>query len=232
MAINNIKGIIFDMDNTLFDLVEAKMVACTEIITFLGTGDPDKLFGYFRRGIHGFENPENIKDYMTDSGINSTETYRRCVTIYKTEKVKHIRLYPMVRETLEELKEMGLHLGILTDANSNNAWTRLEKVGMEKLFHSLISHDMTGAKKPDHTPFRYALETMGLEAHETLFVGDSLRRDIAPSKELGMMTVYAAYGDRNSASDRIRAEYGPDHIIHNFSEILELVRRHGKDERI
>lgn len=228
----NIKGIIFDMDNTLFDFVEAKMIACTQIVNFLGSGEPEELFQYFRRGIYGFENPANIKDYMSDHEIQSLEKYEYCINIYETEKVKHIRLYPQVKETLEELNEMGLILGILTDANSQNARIRLKKVGIGKLLHSLVAFDMTGAKKPSHKPFKYALDAMGLSAHETLFVGDSLRRDIEPSKQLGMLTAYAAYGDRNSMADRITGIEGPDHTISNFHEILEIVLRTSENDRI
>jgi putative hydrolase of the HAD superfamily len=227
-----LRGIIFDMDNTLFDFVEAKMSACTEVVNFLGAGDPEELFEYFRREIHGFENPENIRDYMLDNGIDLLENYQTCVRIYETQKISHIKLYPDVRETLEELNEIGLLLGIVTDANSDNARKRLVKTGLEDLVHSLTAHDMTGAKKPDLAPFKYALDTMGLIASETLFVGDSLRRDIAPSKELGMMAAYAAYGDRNSAKDRTSGEYEPDRTLNNFHEVLEIVLEFSKHDRI
>lgn len=228
----NIRGIIFDMDNTLFDFVEAKMIACTEVVQFLGAGNPEELFEYFRRETRGFENPENIRDYMIDRKIFPLDKYQECVTIYETEKTEHINLYPQVRETLEELNRMGLLLGILTDANSDNARTRLTKTGLDGLLHSLTAHDMTGAKKPDHLPFRYALNKMGLIASETLFVGDSLRRDIAPSKELGMMTAYAAYGDRNSAADRTAGKYGPDRTLNEFCDVLEIVLELNGNERL
>jgi putative hydrolase of the HAD superfamily len=228
----NLRGIIFDMDNTLFDFVEAKMIACTEVVNFLGAGDPEELFEYFRRETHGFENPENIRDYLLDNGHDPLENYQKCATIYETHKINNIRLYPDVRETLEELNGIGLPLGIVTDANSNNARKRLAKTGLEEFVHSLTTHDMTGAKKPDLAPFRYALDTMGLIASETLFVGDSLRRDIAPSKELGMMTAYAAYGDRNSAADRTAGEYEPDRTLKSFREVLEIVLEFSENDRI
>ena len=123
----NLRGVIFDMDNTLFDFVEAKMIACTEVVSFLGAGDPHELFEYFRRETHGFENPENIRDYMLDNGIGPCRKNTMHVsTIYETQKIDHIRLYPHVRETLEELNEIGLLLGnSLPMPNSDNARKRL-----------------------------------------------------------------------------------------------------------
>ncbi|WMW25733.1 HAD family hydrolase [Methanolobus sediminis] len=226
------KGVIFDMDNTLFDFVEAKMIACTEVVSFLGAGDPEELFEYFRRETHGFENPENIRDYMLDNGFDPAEKYQKCVTIYETHKINNIKLYPDVRETLEELNEIGLLIGIVTDANSDNARKRLVRTGLEGMIHSLTAHDMTGQKKPDLAPFKYALGTMGLLASETLFVGDSLRRDIMPSKQLGMMAAYAAYGDRNSAMDRTSGDYEPDRTLNNFREVLEIVLEFNENDRI
>jgi phosphoglycolate phosphatase-like HAD superfamily hydrolase len=35
----DIKGVIFDMDNTLFDFIEAKLSACNAIVDCLGAGD-------------------------------------------------------------------------------------------------------------------------------------------------------------------------------------------------
>ena len=63
---------LFDMDNTLFDFVAAKLEACREILSFIGRekGDiaeePSELFGYFLRGVYGFEDYENIQDYMQE----------------------------------------------------------------------------------------------------------------------------------------------------------------------
>jgi len=227
---NNIKGIIFDMDNTLFDFVEAKISACTAIADHLGNGDGHELFNYFRRGIHGFESTENISDYMKDNGLFSENRFLECCGIYEKEKVCSVRLYPGVRNTIEELMSMDIMLGILTDAEMKNARARLEKVRLYNHFDSLFTFDITGYKKPSHRAFTYALDSMKLEAHETLFVGDSLRRDIAPSRRLGMLTAHAIYGDRNPDRDRENIEEKPDHVLNNFSDILNLIKDGDENE--
>ena len=218
-----IRGIIFDMDNTLFDFVHAKILACTSIVDHLGKGDAHELFNYFRREIHGFENVENISDYLTDNDCFSQDIFLDCCRIYEEEKVRSVELYPDVESTLLELRSRSLLLGLLTDAEMRNARARLEKVGLYSLFDSLFTYDITGWKKPSHKTFAHALDAMGLKPHETLFVGDSLRRDIAPSKQLGMMAAYAVYGDRNSDRDRVPIKENPDLILNSFRDLLKVV---------
>ena len=61
-----IKSILFDMDNTLFDFIEAKYAACDAIAEHLGLKDGRELFKYFLRGVYNFEAWENIRDYMNE----------------------------------------------------------------------------------------------------------------------------------------------------------------------
>ncbi|MDY0386641.1 MAG: HAD family hydrolase [Methanolobus sp.] len=224
MKDKKIKGIIFDMDNTLFDFVKAKIAACTVIVEYIGTGDPHELFSYFRRGKHGFEDIENISDYLVAYKVYSQERFHECCTIYEREKINTIELYPDVKRTMLDLKNMGLDIGILTDAEKKNASARLKKVALCGCFDSLFTFDMTGWKKPSHKPFMHALDSMGLEAHETVFVGDSLSRDISPSKELGMLTVHAIYGDCNPSASSQLAEEIPDHVINKFRDLLTIIQ--------
>ncbi|WP_445476150.1 hypothetical protein ACT9XH_05390 [Methanococcoides methylutens] len=53
--VRNIKAVLFDMDNTLFDFLEAKLTACKKMVEYIGAGDPEAMLGYFLRGTPGFE---------------------------------------------------------------------------------------------------------------------------------------------------------------------------------
>ncbi len=214
--------IMFDMDNTLFDFVEAKIRACQEIVRHIGCGDALELFQYFRRPGHGFEDWNNILDYIADKGVFSRSAYDECCQIYETEKLKAVDPYPNAVHTIRELKEMGLKIAILTDAYSNNAKKRLEKTGFTQWLDALFCADITGSSKPSHQTFLFALNALGLQPYETLFVGDSLHRDIAPSKALGMLTAYAAYGDRNGDMNKRSEAISPDFILNDISEVLNL----------
>ena len=81
---------------------------------------------------------------------------------------------------------------------------------------------MTGAKKPAPDAFLLALKLLQTLPSETLLVGDSIRRDIAPAKELGMVTAYAAYGDRNVRS-RDPPDCRPDRVLNRIEDLMTLV---------
>ena len=94
-------------------------------------------------------------------------------------------LPPYPRDTLGELRRRGFPLAVLTDAHNGNALARIRKVDLARHFDFIISFDMTGCKKPAPDAFLLALRKLGTLPAETLLVGDSLRRDIAPAQQLG-----------------------------------------------
>jgi putative hydrolase of the HAD superfamily len=220
--------ILFDMDNTLFDLVGAQIAACHAVTASLGRNDGESLFAdYFMKGHHGFENHENIRDYLTDRSLPINENFQPARVIYERVKLDQIVAYPGVRETLFEIRQRGYRMGIITDAHSRDANRRLERSGLLQFFDGLVSYDMVMIKKPAPEPFLVALEMMGAVPKSTLLVGDSPRRDIRPARDLGICTVYARYGDRFSL---IRECPEADFIINRMDELPGIIRSRENGE--
>ena len=193
---NHISAVLFDMDNTLFDFIHAQHAACRAVLLHCGHGsDPEALFSYFRRPVHGFEDCGNIRDYLCDHDSFTDHLFAECCRIYEDEKIAAIAPYPGILRVLHALAGHGLPLGIITDADSRHAAARLEKAGLASFFQTVITPDLSGARKPDPSPFLLALTELKTAAQETVLVGDSIRRDIAPAQKIGMVTVYAHYGD-------------------------------------
>jgi putative hydrolase of the HAD superfamily len=215
-------ALIFDMDNTLFDLVAAQSASCHAVAGCLDRDDGDALFEYFLRPVHGFESHENIRDYLDDRGIPADGTFDRACQIYETEKLHHIVPYEGTQETLRVLRDRGYPMGIVTDACAKDALLRLEKTGLLPFFSGMITFDQSGVKKPAPEPFLSALALMGAAADETLVIGDSPHRDIEPCRALGIKTVYARYGDRFSLN---RGQVPADFVIDRMDDLLEIVGR-------
>lgn len=66
----------------------------------------------------------------------------------------------------------------------------LRDYGLADHLSVIVDSALVGVGKPDPAVFRIALERIGAQAGETVFVGDNLERDIRPAKALGMGTVW------------------------------------------
>ena len=191
------KAVLFDMDNTLYDFVEAMKKGCVAAAASVGEGTGDELLGYYPRWKYHFEDHTNLQDYMMAHNRFSVEKYFEAVGVFDEAKMNSLELYPGIEEVLAGLKSAGYRLAIVTDAFSYAAESRLSHLGLRSYFDVIVGYDTTGYKKPHHAPVECALDLLGLSAHEAAYVGDSIRRDIEPVKALGMTAVYAKYGDRN-----------------------------------
>jgi len=211
-----VSAVLFDMDNTLFDLVGAQMTACSAVTRSLGISGTDQLYPYFLRPVHGYESHGNILDFLQDRGMAGQESYNAARLIYEQEKIHAIIPYPGVVDVLNQIRNQGLPMGIITDAHSRDAVKRLEKAGLLSFFCCMVTYDLVQVKKPAHEPFITALEMLQSPANAVMLVGDSPRRDIEPAKTLGFRTVYAQYGDRFSDD---RSPVQADYIIDSPSDI-------------
>ncbi len=219
-SVRGIRALLFDMDNTLFDLVGAKKKACHAISEYLGRNDGEYLYSYFTRGIYGYENPAHIRDYMYDACCYTEPGFDVCCRMYHEIKLSSVSPYPGVHETLSVLSERGYKIAVVTDAHDRDAFVRLEKTGLRGLFHSIVTYDTTGKKKPDPAPFQYAMHFLSAKPDETMIIGDSIRRDISPGKSLGVLTAYARYGDANAD----RSADAPAHfILDDIRDLLDIL---------
>lgn len=210
------------MDNTLFEFVDAQVMACKAVVERLGAGNKMDLFDYFLRNDFRFEDHANISDYMQDLGISDSAAFSECCEAYDRAKLEHLAPYEGICECLSELLRMGLKLAVVTDATRANAMSRLERTGLAHFFDLVVSYEETGKRKPNPDSIRIALDRLGLRPEDVLFVGDSPSRDVAAGKAIGIETAYAAYGDKNyreGGGDAPRA----DHVLSWAGEICRLV---------
>jgi len=210
------------MDNTLYNFMDAQLAACNSVVRLIGADDGMELLRYFLRSIHGFEHPENIRDYMHDRGIHDNALFSEAEDLYEDVKLSSITLFPGVENTLSLLKENNIRMAIVTDAESRQAERRLSKLGIRDYFSDVITPDISGKRKPEPDSFIMALDCLNASANDAWVVGDSLRREVEPGNRLGMTTVFAKYGDWvNTPFPSIKPDYVIDHI-QELPDLMEI----------
>jgi HAD superfamily hydrolase (TIGR01509 family) len=95
---------------------------------------------------------------------------------------------------LEELRERGLKLGLISNCSSEvgELWEDSPFAGR---FDAVILSADVGISKPDPRIFRLALERLGVEAGEAIFVGDGEAGELPGAEAVGMRAVQV--GDRD-----------------------------------
>ncbi len=117
-----------------------------------------------------------------------------CLDAYGPEAPPGLRLYPEVPQVLDGLRARGLRLGIITNSIRPMYMRMVEfdALGLWSFFapdHCLICAADVGYIKPHPAIFQAGLDVLGVRAEEAVFVGDSLKADIAGAQGAGMHAI-------------------------------------------
>jgi putative hydrolase of the HAD superfamily len=124
---------------------------------------------------------------------------------------------------LEALRSRGIKTGVVL-----NSWPDpgrvlrgdIERAGLTGLLDTIVISSEVGMRKPDPGIFRLALDELGVEPHDAMFVGDRLETDVQGAANLGMTTVQALWFN---ADDTPSIE--PDFMAFTPMDVLNAVRR-------
>ncbi len=95
---------------------------------------------------------------------------------------------------LEQLRGIGLRLGVLTQSAAGTADAVLRFAGLRDRIEAVISAPESGAFKPDPRPYRMALERIGAPAEEVALVAAHWWA-VAGAKAAGLRTGWVARRD-------------------------------------
>ncbi|MET0650604.1 MAG: HAD family hydrolase [Pyrinomonadaceae bacterium] len=96
---------------------------------------------------------------------------------------------PDAPRVLDELKRLGLLVAVISNTEDGRARDSLAAAGLAERFDVIIDSHLVGFSKPDPAIFRHALERLGVEPHEAVFVGDSYAHDALAALAAGMRAV-------------------------------------------
>ena len=122
------------------------------------------------------------------------------------------------------LTEIETEKAIFTNASAEHARRVLAILGIERHFSRIIDVRATGyIAKPDPEAYHRALAISGATGDECLLVDDNVR-NLAPAKELGMITVLV---DDGKAALRQNPSKDVDFVIGEAAEIGKVIQTLG-----
>jgi HAD superfamily hydrolase (TIGR01549 family) len=135
------------------------------------------------------------------------------------------RLFPQVRETLEQLAAKPYRLAIISNGSKTKQEKQLKLLNLQSLIPSehLFSSKNGGIRKPNPLLFKQALLTMGIPAAQAVMVGDSWKNDItgAISSGIDAIWLHAATAEPKQSSQRMLGNRKVI-IIRDFEQLKSL----------
>jgi putative hydrolase of the HAD superfamily len=117
---------------------------------------------------------------------------RLCV-VFMEPIFKNGKIYSDVEATLMYIREKGLKTAIISNTSwgsPSHLWkAELERYKLIQLMDAVVFCRDVGWRKPDPRIFHYALNKLGVDASECLFVGDDPRWDISGPNKVGIKSI-------------------------------------------
>ncbi len=225
-----IKAVIFDIDNTMYSFDAAHKVAMAALCAYT-----EKTFGMSASETK--ELAAKCMDIITERlGDNCAAIHNRLIRfqcfleqIGSADYQKAMEMYHTYWDTLLEvmepeagllpllgrLKEKGIRIGIGSDMTSYIQYKKLEKIGALEYLDFLVTSEEAGTEKPTPQFFELCAKKAGCKPEECVFIGDSLKKDVAGSTDFGMTGIW--YHPGGGSSDK-SSEYP---VITSYEEYLQ-----------
>ncbi|MEP7291038.1 MAG: HAD family hydrolase [Chloroflexota bacterium] len=146
----------------------------------------------------------------------------RCLDAFKWQAIPNTKVFPEVPETLALLRQHGIKIGIVTNAHQP-MWIRdieIQQHGIYDFFPDCrIAASDVGYLKPHPLIFQTALRCIGTTPEETVFVGDDLQADIVGAKAAGMLAIWRQIARRPAFDPALDGAVAPDETITSLAEL-------------
>ena len=182
-----IKGVIFDLDDTLYSEKEYVRSGYKAVSDYLGGGYEEKLWGYF------IEGKLAIDELLKALGREGEKD--KVLSVYRSHK-PDIHPYSGVVEMIEELKSKDIKVGIITDGRPEGQQNKLEALGLD-VDDVIITDELGGIqfRKPCDIAFRIMMSRWRLNPADIVYVGDNPAKDFQAPQQLGMRSLWFKNAD-------------------------------------
>lgn len=188
----NVKGILLDLDNTLYEYETSHHYAlkkCYEDFKKV----KDVSFEYFKNGYE--EAKKEVKKHTKGQAashsrflyfqrffegifgrtdIDLTMEFEKLYWLYFFEQME---LFGGVIEFLRECREKGIKICMITDLTARIQFEKIKFLNLDKYIDFIVSSEEAGAEKPHENVFSLALEKMKMKPEEVIVIGDDYKKD-------------------------------------------------------
>lgn len=109
----------------------------------------------------------------------------------KADKIKHIwtATYPWVAQSLQRLNDLGYQMAVISNSDGRVDQI-LKDLDIRNFFEIVIDSFVVGVEKPDPQIFLIALQSLGWNPDETIYIGDIFYIDVWGANQAGLGAIH------------------------------------------
>ncbi|MGN6430849.1 MAG: HAD family hydrolase [Gaiellaceae bacterium] len=180
------RAVVFDLWDTLVDFDPVGGRAFQDKVAGRLGRDPEEFAASWYEGRAERESG-SLRDYLLMLGAEEPVADEVVALRHESTRTM-LKPRPGAVETLRELRERGLRLGLISVCSEDvpAVWG---ETPFEGLFDSTVFSCAVGLRKPDPRIYALACEELGIEPAEAIFVGDGANDELAGAERVGMRAV-------------------------------------------
>ncbi len=242
--LQNIKGIIFDLGDTLifFDeslskvMDQANAVLADSLETNGIIADQDGFLEVFRARMKEYYEERDtefiehttfniLEQVLVESGITQPvgDILRQCLKEMYAVFQAHWQPVPDGVKVLSTLKNRGYQLALVSNtADDGNVQYLVDKIQARPFFDSVITSAAMGIRKPNPRIYAPVLAGWNLSPKNVAMVGDTLGADILGAKNAGLFSVWVTEFADTPGNRAHRDTIQPDLVVENLAQLLNI----------
>lgn len=215
MQSSTYQTLLFDWDGTICDSLPMWLAAWKQ--TFCDFGVDLSSVEVVEKAFGNWQCPALY-------GIADQQAFVERLYGYVDQHMTTIALFPNALEVLQQLKDVGHSLGLVTSTRKQTVMPALEHNHLTNLFDVILGELEVVKHKPDPEIINKALHALHGSPQQTLMMGDS-DKDILAARAAGVTGV-AFFPESNSRfyNKQTVVSWQPDFVIDSWSDLVELVR--------
>ncbi|RIX53682.1 HAD family hydrolase [Paenibacillus nanensis] len=218
----HIQAVIFDLDNTLLDRTRTfRSFAARFIAAYFGhvKTTEDILERIIVLDQDGYKDKSELFDELLDEMPWKAKPLKsELMSFYETEYVNNAVLMNQAKEVLKHVKSK-YQTALITNGRTAIQYGKIDKLDIRKDFDCILVSEEAGVKKPDPTIYRMAIDRLGLQPDQCIYVGDHPINDIQGAADCGMEAIWLKVNQ--PWREELTAK--PLYVIFQLEELLHLL---------
>ena len=234
MPFEDVKALIFDLDDTISDFQGAADAAFKSAF-----GDTAEEHGvdlqrmhdcymslfedFYTLHLEGHVNMDEFRVYRFSRmfetvGLPIDDSFLDLTVDFQQTYDKELRTFPGVCEVLKEL-DKHYPLGVITNGPTEAQWRKINKFRLPRVMEVILVSGQIGIAKPDPRIFEVMLKGLRVEPEEAVMIGNSLQHDHQGAMNAGIPFIWTNHLRRPLPEDWPE----PDATVHDFAQLRDLL---------